>query len=307
MSILLIAETFEEPEATAPVSGIPSAPVFAIPIVPISAIPTIPASTIPTTPISTVPAVPAPVLATPATSILTSLGMFSSSHPLLHFFIKSSSFLLQGFSHRVACSLSGLILTAPSQFEVGNSFATILDLVSEAITFFTRFDQHEVNDLDPADFWGSGPPYVDFHGFRVLKDCASHLEVVYSSRGDFMQGFLLGRSSKEHFLELLGSAMNNIEHNFVDTISAEQILQWRVAVQELVSMGFAMKFILDHLHEIAQAFFMKKVQPAVDAIDSCIEALRKQVADLKGRREHLLSNIGRSNHFGDQPFFSRLR
>ena len=68
-------------------------------------------------------------------------------------------------------------------------------------------------------------------------------------------------------------------------------------------MGFVMKFILDHLHEIAQAFFMKKVQPAVDAIDSCIEALRKEVANLKGRREHLLSNIGRSNHFGDQPFF----
>ena len=31
-----------------------------------------------------------------------------------------------------------------------------------------------------------------------------HSEVVYSSYGDFMQGFPLGRSAREHFLKLLG-------------------------------------------------------------------------------------------------------
>ena len=92
---------------------------------------------------------------------------------------------------------------------------------------------------------------MDFHGFRVPQDCVSHLEAVYSSRGDFMQGFHLGHSAKEHSLKLLGSIMNDIEHNFVDTISSERILQWRAAVQELVSVGFAVEFILDHLCEIA--------------------------------------------------------
>ena len=65
---------------------------------------------------------------------------------------------------------------------------------------------------------------MDFHGFRVPQDCTSHLEAVFSSRGDFMQGFRLGRSAKEHFLKLLGSVMNDIEHNFVDTVSSERIL-----------------------------------------------------------------------------------
>ena len=83
-----------------------------------------------------------------------------------------------------------------------------------------------------------------------------------------MQGFCLGRSAKEHFLKLLGSVMNDIEHNFVDIVSFERILQWRVAVQELINMGFVMEFILDHLRVIGRAFFMKKVQPAVDAIDT---------------------------------------
>ena len=72
-------------------------------------------------------------------------------------------------------------------------------------------------------------------------------------------------------------------------------------------MCFAVEFILDHLHEIARAFFMKKVQPAIDAIDTHIEALRKEVADLEGRCERLFSSIGGSSHFGDQPLISGLR
>ena len=199
------------------------------------------------------------------------------------------------------------LLTTPSQFEVGSSSVTVPDLVNEVATFFARFDQLEVNEFDPVDFWGSGPPYVDFHGFRVPKDCASHLEAVYSSRGDFMQGFRLGRSAREHFLKLLGSVMNDIEHNSVDTVSSERILQWRAAIQELVNVGFAVEFIQDHLREIAQAFFMRRVQPAVYAIDTRIEALRKEVADLEGHHERLLSSIGGSSRFGDQPLISGLR
>ena len=134
---------------------------------------------------------------------------------------------------------------------MGSSSATISNPANEAVTFFARFDQPEDNDLGPADFWGSGPPYADFHGFQVPEDCVSHLVMVHSNRGDFMQGFHLGRSAREHFLKMLGSMINNIEHNFVDTVSTERILQWRAAIQELISVGFAMEFILDHLREVA--------------------------------------------------------
>ena len=182
--------------------------------------------------------------------------------------------------------LIGPLPAAPSQFEVGNSSATISDPVSEAATFFTYFDQPEVNDLGPIKFWGFGPLFVDFHGFRVLEDCVSHLATIYSSRGDFMQGFRLGRSAREHFLRILGSVMNDIEHNFVDTVSIERILHWRVAIQELI--------------------IMKRVQPAVDAIDARIEILKKEVADLEGRRERLLSNIGGPSRFGDQTLIFGL-
>ncbi|XP_075669807.1 uncharacterized protein LOC142639530 [Castanea sativa] len=180
------------------------------------------------------------------------------------------------------------------------------DPASEAAAFFTHFDQHEVNNLDPTDFWGSGPLYVDFHGIRIPEDYASHLVAIYSSRGDFMREFRYGRSTREHFLKLLRSVMNDIEHNFVDTISTERILQWRAEIQELVSVGFVVEFILYHLREIARAFFMRNFQPAIDAIDTRLEVLKKEVANLEGRRERLVSSIGGSSRFGDQTFIFRI-
>ena len=62
-----------------------------------------------------------------------------------------------------------------------------------------------------------------------------------------MQGFLLSRFARKHFLKLLGSVMNEIEHNFIDTVSTERILQWRATIQELIRVGFAVEFMLDHL------------------------------------------------------------
>ena len=85
--------------------------------------------------------------------------------------------------------LIGPLPIAPSPFEIGSSSVTVLDPVSKVAAFFARFDQPEVN----------GPPYVDFHGFRIPEDCASHLVAVYSSCGDFMQGFCLGRSTESTF------------------------------------------------------------------------------------------------------------
>lgn len=88
---------------------------------------------------------------------------------------------------------------APStRFEV-----RISSTVNESVAFFDHFDHAETNGLDLVDFWGARSPYVDFHGYRVPKECIVHLEAVYSSHGDFMQGFPLGHSVRERFLKLL--------------------------------------------------------------------------------------------------------
>ena len=105
---------------------------------------------------------------------------------------------------------------------------------------------------------------------------------------------------------MLGCVLNDLEHNFIDTVSAERILQWRAAVQELISVGFAVEFILEHLREIARALFMRKVYPAIEVIDARIELLKKEVADLEGRREQLVSDISGPSRLGDQSLISGL-
>ena len=100
--------------------------------------------------------------------------------------------------------------------------------------------------------------------------------------------------------------MNDIEQNFIDTMSAKKILQQRAAVQEFIKVGFAMKFLLDHLREIARAFFTKKLQPVVDAIDAYIETLKNEVANLEARHKRLLSSVASPSRFGDQTLISSL-
>ena len=58
---------------------------------------------------------------------------------------------------------------------------------------------------------------------------------------------------------MLGCVLNDIEHSFIDSISIERILQWRAVIQELISVGFVVEFVLDHLHEVARALFMRRV------------------------------------------------
>ena len=77
-------------------------------------------------------------------------------------------------------------------------------------------------------------------------------------------------------------------------------------IQELISVGFAVEFVLHHLREVARAFFMRRVQPAVKAIDAHIELLKKEVADLEGCHERLLSGVSGPSHFGDQSLISGL-
>jgi len=91
--------------------------------------------------------------------------------------------------------------------------------------------------------------------------------------------------------------MNDIEHNFVDTVSAKRILQGRAVIQELIRVDFNMGFLLKHLREIARVFFKWKVQPAVDAIDTRIESLKMEITDLEARRKHLIFSVTAPNRF----------
>ena len=103
----------------------------------------------------------------------------------------------------------------------------------------------------------------------------------------------------------MGFFLNNL--GFLGLITTSSLLmQWRATVQELNWVGFALEFLLDHLREIAQALFMKNVQPVVDVIDAHIKSLKKEVADLEAHRNWLLSRVTGSSRFEDQTLISGL-
>ena len=142
----------------------PSATTPATPIAPVSAIPTVLVSAVPLYLF-----LPFPQL--PFSRVLVS---FSTS-PL--FF--SCKFIAPNLWFLVSCSLLGLLPTIPSQFKVGSSFATIPDPIGEAAAFFACFDKPEINNLDPANFWGSDPSLCGLpwlQGSPVLR---------FSLRGSF--------------------------------------------------------------------------------------------------------------------------
>ena len=64
--------------------------------------------------------------------------------------------------------------------------------------------------------------------------------------------------------------------------------------------------LLDHLREITRSFFIRRIQPIVNAINTHFESLKKEVADLEARHERLLSSITSLSHFEDQTLISGL-
>lgn len=74
----------------------------------------------------------------------------------------------------------------------------------------------------------------------------------------------------------------------------------------MIHVGFALEFLHEHLREIVRALFVRKIQHAVDAIDTRIKNLKKEVADLEARRKRLLSSVTGLNRFEDQTLISGL-
>ena len=106
-----------------------------------------PAVTFPATPVAPIPG----NFGTLSFSSYFILFSFASLFFPRHLFLSFFSFCLAFHSPFVV----GPLPTIPSQFEAGSSSAAVPD---DAASFFVHFDQPEVNDLGPAEFWASGPP-----------------------------------------------------------------------------------------------------------------------------------------------------
>ena len=98
--------------------------------------------------------------------------------------------------------------------------------------------------------------------------------------------------------------MNDIEHNFIDNVFAERMEGCSSGVDQ--SWIHRRVSVITCKRLLGPSLFTKKVQPTVDAIDACIESLKKEVAELEACLERLLFGIVGSSHFEDQTLISGL-
>ena len=161
MPITPFVETFERLGIAADI-GMPT---LAILVAPIPALPSAPVSVVPIVLLSTIPTAPIPA----------SRSKFPFPFTFSFIFLCESVLSRSQLLILPCAFLIGPLSTALSQFEVGSSSVTIPNLANEAAAFFARFDQPEVNDLGPVDYWASGPSYVDFCKVEFNQPCVGFI------------------------------------------------------------------------------------------------------------------------------------
>uniref|UniRef100_A0A2N9F869 Uncharacterized protein n=1 Tax=Fagus sylvatica TaxID=28930 RepID=A0A2N9F869_FAGSY len=162
-------------------------------------------------------------------------------------------------------------------------------VAAELAAFLLRFNQEEYNTHQPSYFWPLSGPNMSFLGFSVPAEGLPLLNALLEKHGDFTVGFKLGVGTGDFMLHLLCCVLTDMVHSFFETLTETRILEWRSVVRELMSAGFALDFMLDHLRLVAQTLFSRRIKSAVRTLDTQIASLRTSLEALESRRGRLLS------------------
>ena len=144
---------------------------------------------------------------------------------------------------------------------------TVLDPNSGLLTFFTRFESLEFNNLPASHFHHFGPSFVKFLRFSVLTEGLLLLKELLRVHGDFTSGFRGGVFLGNILMELLYAVLVFLKDTSLDFLSKGRLLEWRRVVQDLIEARLNMSFLLEYLRSLAHAFFQRKVSSDLD--DCC--------------------------------------
>lgn len=162
-------------------------------------------------------------------------------------------------------------------------------VAAELAAFLLRFNQEEYNTHQPSYFWPLSGPNMSFLSFSVPAEGLPLLNALLEKHGDFTVGFKLGVGTGDFMLHLLCCVLIDMVHSFFETLTETRILEWRSVVRELMSAGFALDFMLDHLRLVARTLFSRRIKSAVSTLDTQIASLRTSLEALESRRGQLLS------------------
>uniref|UniRef100_A0A2N9H782 Aminotransferase-like plant mobile domain-containing protein n=1 Tax=Fagus sylvatica TaxID=28930 RepID=A0A2N9H782_FAGSY len=114
----------------------------------------------------------------------------------------------------------------------------------------------------------------------VPSDSVPYLQQLTTKHGNFVAMFKLGAGFGGPMLSLLGSVLAAMSKSDLGSVTKVQILAWKSVVQDLMEVGFDLGFMIEHLRQIAQHLFGKKISDEVQALQHQIALLQDSLAVL---------------------------
>ena len=139
-------------------------------------------------------------------------------------------------------------------------------LSSEVADFFKEFDRKTPNPHPEQHFWNFNGPLVPFGGFWVPRDCLPYLQRLSVEQGNFTTNFKLSVGLGGPMLSFFGNVMAAMSESNLGNVTKDQILTWRNVIQDLMEVRFNLGFMIEHLWQVAQRLFSKRVSDEVQAL-----------------------------------------
>uniref|UniRef100_A0A2N9ESZ5 Uncharacterized protein n=1 Tax=Fagus sylvatica TaxID=28930 RepID=A0A2N9ESZ5_FAGSY len=110
--------------------------------------------------------------------------------------------------------------------------------------------------------------------------------------GDFTVGFAFGCGCGSIFLHFLSGALYDMRQTSLELVTEEKLKDWRRVAKELIDHGFAVVFLLEKIHMVAQMYFGKRAFAEAKAIDTQISYDKEHIAQLEARTSWPSSCLG---------------
>jgi hypothetical protein len=125
-------------------------------------------------------------------------------------------------------------------------------------SFLSRLNETQANIHIASHFWSFSEAKENFLHFSVPAEATPLLEKLLLKHGTFMGGFKLGTSFGDFSLALLAAVLMDIHHTPFDILGEGKLFEWMDAIRDLMTTGVAVGFLLDHIRDLDEMWFVQK-------------------------------------------------
>jgi hypothetical protein len=159
-------------------------------------------------------------------------------------------------------------------------------------SFLSRLNETRANLRIASHFWSFSEAKENFLHFSVPAEAAPLLEKLLLKHGNFMGGFKLGTGFGDFSLALLAAVLMDIHHTPFDLLGEGKLFEWMDAVRDLMTIGVAVGFLLDHIRNLGEMWFaQKEKRKQLTSLSSKIAKMEEELLALKSEWEQLCAAI----------------